>query len=473
MASRIRCMTLFTSNVAPSLSVARTVVGEFGFPTPGSHPEDIRAFHQLSLEAAGQFRSFYKDALGREPRPEMLNTPEQERAVSEWLQGPEGRERIQGIAERVISFVHASIGYGHPGHDKRHVLYKDPIAGLRLALEEDLSPYHELFILPSLLHDVGRLYEPALFARPQSGALGVDHAALGFSVTRHLLGEDLATESGRSDVSLALANLRNEILNAVLDHQCGDSRASFIAQAVQRADREQLVGYEMLHRSLAFDTGFHGLRLRSAVMSERCHTLPLPGSAHDTHLFHHIEFYMRNLFPNVGRAAHHHTDRGKVETGRFLWLAASPAMRAQIFAPEIARDEGRHSRTGKFKAPLDPPIWRAITEYPSPATMDELLRVRDGRSLRDLAHTFVHPRHATRTDTPGYENWGRIDTALTVLQPLEKRRMGDALSYGLKLADDVAQHDGRIINDALERFGGEPSSVLGTVARLMHELHGS
>jgi hypothetical protein len=402
----------------------------------------------------------------------MLVTPEQERLVNEWLQGPEGRDKTLRIAARVLSFVSASIGHGHPGHDKRHVLYKDPIAGLRLALEEEISPCRELFIIPSLLHDVGRLYEPALFSKPQSGALGVDHAALGFVVTRHLLGDNVETESGSPELRLGLANLRNEILNAVLDHQTGNSRTSFIAQAVQRADREQLVGYEILHRSLAFDTGFYGLQIRSTVIPERSHSLPLPGAADDTHLFHHIEFYMRNLFANVGRAAHQHTVQGKIESGRFLWLASSPSMRAQIFAPEIARDEGREPLPGKFKAPLDLPLWKAITDFPSRDTMDELLRIRNGRSLRDLAHEFVHPPHATRTDSSGYENWGRIDTALNVLEPLEKRRIGDALSYGLKLATDVVQQDGRVIKTAVARFGKDPCSVLGSVAKLLQELHG-
>jgi len=443
---------------------------EVGIPARGYHPLEIRTFHAVALEAAQQFHSFYKDASGREPRAELMMTPEQERLISDWLQGLEGSAKIQRITDRVLSFVSSAIGHGHPGHDKRHVLYKDPISGLRLALEEDLSPCRELFIIPSLLHDVGRLYEPALFAKPQSGALGVDHAALGFLVTRHLLGDDLATEGGSPELQLALGNIRNEILNAVLDHQSGFSRTSFIAQAVQRADREQLVGYEMLHRSIAFDVGFHGLQIRGARIPEREHTLPLPGHADDTHLFHHIEFYLRNAFPNVGGKASEHSDQGKIESGRFLWLASSPSMRAQIFAPEIARDNGNAPLRGQYKEPLSEPVWRAISSFGSSEVMTELMSIRAGRSLRELAREFVHPPHATRTHSPGYENWGRIDTALALLPPLEKRRMGDALSYGLMLAEEVSRADAEILKSALERFGERPSSPLGRIARLVLSL---
>jgi hypothetical protein len=401
----------------------------------------------------------------------MLLTREQERLVSDWLCGPEGSRKVERIADRVIAFLSNSIGHGHPGHDKRHVLYKDPISGLRFALEEDLSPCRQLFIIPSLLHDIGRLYEPELFPKPQSGVLGGDHAALGFLVTHHLLGDDLRSEGEAPELSLALANLRNELLNAVLDHQTGHSRTSFFAQAVQRADREQLVGYEMLHRSFGFDLGFYGLRIRGSKIPERSHTLPLPGRADDDLLFHHIEFYMRNLFSNIGREAERHTDKGKVESGRFLWLAASPEMRSQIFAPEMARDEGREVVQGRYKGALEPRVWKEIVTFSSSQLSAELAEFRGVRSLRQLAQEFVHPPHATRCDIPGYDNWGRIDTALSLLDPVEKRRMGEALSYALKLAADVDREDGAIIAAAIHRFGGISSSAIGKVALLVQGLH--
>jgi hypothetical protein len=145
-------------------------------------------------------------------------------------------------------------------------------------------------------------------------------------------------------------------------------------------------------------------------------------------------------------------------------------MRAQIFAPEIARDMGREPSSGHFKKPLELHIWNAIKEYASNEVLQELTVLRGGRSLRELALAFVHPPHATRSDASEYENWGRIVTALDALQPLEKRRMGDGLSYGLKLATEVGQADREIVASAIARFGGEPASVLGKVARLVRDL---
>jgi hypothetical protein len=439
-------------------------------PSPASRREEIEAFHHSARQMAEEFRSFFKESDGVEPRPEALLTPEQECLVSTWLDTAEGKRACNGVADRVISFLSASIGHGHPGHDKRHVLFKDPIAGLRLALEEDLSPCRQLFIIPSLLHDVGRLYEPAVFARPQSGVAAVDHAALSFLVAHYVLADDFRTESADVELALALAKLRNELLNAILDHQTGNSRGSFIAQAVQRADREQLVGYEILHRSLSFDVGFHGLQIRGMKIPERFHSLALPGHQDGVHLFHHVEFYMRNLFANVGSQAERHSDKGKIESGRFLWLAASPEMRAQIFAPEIARDRGNVIPQGTYKSPLEPHVWRAIHEYSTDQRLDELATFRGLRSLRDLAREFVHPPYATRSDVPGSENWPRIDAALNLLSPLEKRRMGDALSYGLLLAQEVTREDRGIIDAAAARFGAGDGSLLGRVAAFTRNL---
>jgi hypothetical protein len=48
--------------------------------------------------------------------------------------------------------------------------------------------------------------------------------------------------------------------------------------------------------------------------------------------------------------------------------------------------------------------------------------------------------------------------------------MGDALSYGLMLAEEVSRADAEILKSALERFGERPSSPLGRIARLVLSL---
>ena len=98
-------MQIVTSHDTPQGSLMPVASGKVCIPTPVSHPQEVRSFHGLALEAAKEFRSFYKDASGREPRAELLLTADQERLVSEWLEGPEGRQRVQRVSDRVISFL--------------------------------------------------------------------------------------------------------------------------------------------------------------------------------------------------------------------------------------------------------------------------------------------------------------------------------------------------------------------------------
>jgi hypothetical protein len=435
-----------------------------------SSAERIRAFHAQATVAADEFKATYKDESGKEPRSEFLVSPDQEKRINAWLGSVEGREKIAALSDRVISFVTETVGRGHPGHDMRHVLYKDPLSALRIALEEDLSPARQLFVIPSLLHDAGRLFEPELFDTPQSGTLGVDHTILGFAITDQLLGDALASETHDPELAVALKNLRSEILNAVLDHQSGNSRTSLIAQYVQRADREQLVGYEALHRFISFDVGFYGLEIREQVEQTASQKLPLPGAADDRHLFLHAEFYARNLFPNEGSHANTHTDIGKIETGRFLWLAATPAMREQIFSPELQRDLGKPAEPHWSKKPFSPELWEQIRNFDTAQLIEKLDAFRAGRALEELTDLFIHPRFATRTDIAPYNNWETIREKLAALNGDEAQRFGRAISYGLMLADDVDVQDRKIVRDSLARFMDEPRGPLYKVARLIGTL---
>lgn len=435
-----------------------------------STPEEIRDFHARASIAAEQFKARYKDPSGKEPRPECLLSTAQEAIVSQWLATPEGATQLSALSDRVISFVTDTVGRGHPGHDKRHVLFKDPISALRIALEEDLSPSQQLFILPSLLHDAGRLFEPELFDKPQSGTLGVDHTILGFAITDELLGDSLTTDVSNPELALALKKLRDEILNAVLDHQSGSSRTSAMAQYVQRADREQLVGYEALHRFISFDVGFYGLDIHAVSNLELRHKLPLPGTPEDSHLLVHAEFYARNLFENLGVRASEHTNRGKIETGRFLALAATQVMREQIFHPEIQRDRHQEVSTHWSKKPLVEQVWGEIRDFVTPERIGHLDTIRGNRTLKELAENFIHPQHATRTDSGSYANWNTIIDKLGMLNPEEERCFGRALTYGLTLANETDAADRAIVHEALERFASQPHGLVHKVARLVMAL---
>lgn len=435
-----------------------------------SSAAEIQAFHAAAKVAAEEFKASYKEAGGKEPKLDRIVSPEQEGLINEWLATPEGIQKISTLSDRVISFVTEAVGRGHPGHDMRHVLYKDPISGLRIAMEEELSPAQELFIIPSLLHDVGRLFEPLLFDKPQSGTLGVDHTILGFAITQSLLGDCLTTESSNPELAVALKNLHDEILNAVLDHQSGNSKRSAMAQFVQRADREQLVGYEALHRFLSFDVGFYGLQIKGAPDQALNTKLPLPGTAEDNHLFVHAEFYMRNLFANQGKRADEHTDIGKIQTGRFLLLAATPRMRRQIFDPELRRDLGDEVDTEGTKRLLSEEVWNEIAAFTTPQLINRLDVLRGEKTLQDLAKEFVHPLHATRTDFGSYSNWAQISEKLQVLDSQEDRYFGRALMYGLTLAEEVEKEDRAIVSAALMQYARDDNNLMYKVAKLVAGL---
>jgi hypothetical protein len=242
-----------------------------------------------------------------------------------------------------------------------------------------------------------------------------------------------------------------------------------MAQYVQRADREQLVGYEALHRFLSFDVGFYGLQVTGEQDLSLNTKLPLPGTAEDKHLFVHAEFYMRNLFPNRGQRADEHTDVGKIQTGKFLWLAATQSMREQIFYPELQRDSGVEVETHGTKRQLSEQVWRAIAAFDT-RQLNRLDALRGERTLQDLAKEFVHPQHATRTDSGSYSNWAQIVAKLSELNWQEDRHFGRALMYGLKLAEEVESEDRAIVSAALTRYSTQSNNLMYKVAKLVAEL---
>jgi hypothetical protein len=186
---------------------------------------------------------------------------------------------------------------------------------------------------------------------------------------------------------------------------------------------------------------------------------------------------MRNLFPNIGREASWHTDQGKIESGRFLWLAASPEMRAQIFTPEIARDAGRELLPGRFKPVLSEHVWQEIRDFSlGPDTLSASEADRQSPLIPtltrclDLAREFVHPPYASRTDMPPYKNWNRISSTLELLSEVALLRMQDAIGYGLRLSREVAKSDSQIISQLRIQFTKPEYAPLRAVASLLEEM---
>lgn len=433
-------------------------------------PAELLLYMDRARAEAAAFSSAFKDPSNqKEPRREKLLGPAQEALLDGWLASEAGAKLAAGITADVIAIAERSFNHGHPGHDARHVLVKDPIAALRHALEDDLSGSRSLFMLPSLLHDIGRLAEPALFGQPQSGAFAKDHAVFGFMILKDVLDSALKLPPDRdSQLAEAAEILKGELLNAVLDHQTGNSRSSFIAQAVQRADREQLVGYEMIHRSISFDVGFSDQKIASDINPERERTLPLPGAKEDNHLFHHIEFYMRNLYANIGSVAKTHADAGKVESGTFLYLAAADAMRAQIFAPELA-----HDATGSVpqdlaptKRPLERAVWERIRRGPDEPTLERMSGIKAEAGLEELTLRLLEAPFTTSPNAPGYQNWKVINARLAELDAGERERMQTAVAYALAMGEQAAEADKVVVGRAISQRPTHP--VLGRIAEMLN-----
>ena len=108
-------------------------------PLSLSTRDELRAFHARACEAADAFTARVKDPTGKELKEDFRLSTEPERRIDEWLASPEGARKAAQLGDRVLSFMKTAAAHGHPGHDARHVLFKDPIAALRLSIEECIT----------------------------------------------------------------------------------------------------------------------------------------------------------------------------------------------------------------------------------------------------------------------------------------------------------------------------------------------
>ncbi len=249
-------------------------------------------------------------------------------SLNEWFSKPENQRLLTRLVQDVSKVIKDYSDYGCPGHDKRH-LVKDLAAAYDFLQEEQIDDVRQMFLIPSLLHDAGRLIEEKFTGTSKGGVIGKDHAYLSYFLTKNLL-EPYAKRIPQKIV--------DHMLYALIVHQKGTGK-TFMAQAVQRADREQLVGVEAIARMFAFDTGQNSLFINQTKNDDVKWDLPLPGTDDDTHLFPHIEFYMRNLFPNIGSKGSERAEQLKAETAAFLLLSTPEDLHIQTFAPEMQEYE--------------------------------------------------------------------------------------------------------------------------------------
>lgn len=379
----------------------------------------------------------------------FLTSPELEQEWNTWIASTEGQKLSAEMAHTIVGFLVKLPLNGEPAHDKRHVLVKDPLAGLALCLEDNLKDSKVLFLIPAIAHDAGRLVEPAydtLTPQDYKGTApyeNADHTKLSFQAFKQVMNLFEIPKS-----------LKDHLLYAVLQHQGKNDpdTGKFFLYGVQRADRLQLVGPEGLLRQMAEDltqVRHQPLSLKTNLDDKYKFDLPLPYREVGGSWFRHLEFYLRNLYPVTGSLGKEASESRQVVTSKFLYIATIPEVRDQIFAPEILRDKTLVFQTGQFKKPLSQEMWNQIKE--SLPIKDEL-RMRllvASNSLEQLASLFCNAPCATPIDVVKAP---KTKSPLEIIQQkaaelnqeeLNSFKMG--IAYAILARDSADSDDGALI----------------------------
>lgn len=357
---------------------------------------------EISVDA-DNFVSFFEVDPGMHTvSSEMRITNEEEAIFDRWVDSEEGKNVIAKLSLSIISLLKNIAMQGLPGHDKRHILFKDPIAGLRFIEEDRISGYKQLFLLGSLFHDFGRLIEQQFYGKHLNGVLGEVHPKISYYFLKQIL----------KDFPEIPAKLRDHILYSVVIHQTGKGD-SFFAQAVQRCDREQLIGAEGPMRILSAAIEEGNMSLVAPIQERRKRELSLPAKPvdltlpeeirdlPDSEIPHRIEFYMRNLYPNVGSRGEIDASENKIISGIFLLISSTQPIREQIFAPEYARDNGlTETLQLRFKKPMSEESWRSIkTLIQNDHELSlEIFRTMEGKSCDALILEMISACGASVTE---------------------------------------------------------------------------
>jgi len=351
-----------------------------------------------------------------------LILPSQEHELNHWFFSPIGKETSIVLLEASLMLLAETAQCAAPGHDIRH-FFKTFFSGLRFTIEDQIVDYRQYFLIGALLHDIGRLIEEKILGKQIGGSAGVDHAKLSFSLAKKLL----------DHFPQIPQVLKEHLLYAILMHQQGTGKP-FMAQTVARCDREQLVGPEAIQRMFAFDVGLQGVHIQTTANEERRSTLPSPGTPEDTEVMHHIEFYMRNLYPAIGTQAQANEDKLKSISGIFLMLANTQSIRKQIFAPEFARDENKlmGEQSLQSKKPLAEHVWHEIKKGPDEA-IRKRMQVYMQKPLPRLLEMLVTLPYASVTQAELYT----LHSKLLPLTKEEKNRLQEGIAYAIVMREQL------------------------------------
>jgi len=335
--------------------------------------EEINEFITKAKQESSQFREKFENSLENKL---YKNDPE----LNQWFENPENNQLISKFTKDAIILVEKMSASGLPGHDRRHVAC-DVISDLNCLQEESITDFNQAAMIGALYHDVGRWSEIKLWGQQLGGVLGVDHPKISFMFIKEIFKK-------YPDVP---QKLQDQVLYSILVHQEGGGQGNFFAEFVQRGDREQLVGSEGIARFFAFDCGLDDRSIKTKVNNERRLVLPLPGKPEDTDLMHHIEFYMRNLYPLTGNNGPQKAKELKIISGTFLYLSSTDEIRDQIFYPEIYRDQNNGSLPEglKFKTPISEEIWQQIKKGPSEDIRQHIEEIKKNNSNYSLISRII------------------------------------------------------------------------------------
>ncbi len=441
-------------------SSTHPIVDELASIINSNNPSTLFAFQREAEREAALFQEGAHSLI-----TEYISAVGSSSAFDAWCETSIGRQFAADLVGNAIELLSRTVHQGMPGHDRRHIMYKVPLAALRFCLSENLSVAESLFLAPVLLHDVGRLPEPVMFDKPGAGTKGGNHAIFGFLVIKKLFDAISSEYHLAPDIARGLKCHGMRLARAVLVHQKGECRDDYYARVVQDMDRLQLLGVEIVGRSLGSDVGIHQLSLTSPIDKKLNTALPRPGSVDSRSYRELIEFYMRVLGDWREPALLKTAETSKVDSAIFLMLSGDRNQVEQTFFPEHCRDAGVPFKKSRSKRALSAAIWKKIQRTVDPAFLQQVKEISKHHSLTDLAVQVAFPTLTTRDSAIE----GTIIGQAKALNEAEARRLKEAFAFAVLRQRETDLIDLDTIVTALWKFRRSPERPEFKVARLMGE----
>ncbi len=414
------------------------------------NPEKVRRF----LEEAKDLALTFTRETGLAPASSPVEKSKAEipddalQQFDNWYRLPESQSRLGDFMASLASKIERFDMRGHPGHDARHILIQDPLAGLKLvegiATGEPITGARRLFLISSMLHDFGRLLDPALGRADKEleSAVAREHSTMSFAETQRLL--------QHSSLSTMPVELKNHIAFATLAHTQGDYPKHPLTQYTTWSDRAQIYGHEGLLRMLACDVALKGLALfpsdPATVNSDRSY------GGDDKNMLGHMCYFLRHgmEFPSRAPLA--------AVTGRIVYeLVKRTPYEQQVF-PENATD----ARAAEYKtctSELPPEVQAKINalgeQYPLSRLADLACAVTSAPGATPIREVNASPPNQGLT---GEE---LLRQKVAEVPAHMRGNLRDALLYALATRPTTEQETG------LDRFLGDPDTLVRGTAKII------